>query len=118
MSAFDDEQGRPKSLTTLEREAIVNALDHTRWSGTRTARLLGIGRSTLYRKIAEYGINRGEMMPTADPGIERHMEPMTADVVEGIPRGTFGSPEANAALHAMLAAERERIRMIPKANRS
>lgn len=51
-----DEQGRLKKLKRLEEEAIRFALQHTQWCMTRTARCLGIGRSTLYRKISDLGI--------------------------------------------------------------
>ena len=44
------------SLATAERIAIVRALSKTEWNKFATAQLLGISRSTLYRKIAEHAI--------------------------------------------------------------
>jgi DNA-binding NtrC family response regulator len=41
-------------LVELERRAIVNALEYTRGDRAVAAHLLGIGRTTLYRKIKEY----------------------------------------------------------------
>jgi DNA-binding NtrC family response regulator len=41
-------------LTELERRAIMNALEYTRGDRAVAAHLLGIGRTTLYRKLKEY----------------------------------------------------------------
>lgn len=41
-------------LSELERRAIVNALEYTRGDRAVAAHLLGIGRTTLYRKLKEY----------------------------------------------------------------
>jgi DNA-binding NtrC family response regulator len=41
-------------LAELERRAILNALDYTRGDRAVAAHLLGIGRTTLYRKLKEY----------------------------------------------------------------
>ena len=41
-------------LLELERRAIVNALEYTRGDRAVAAHLLGIGRTTLYRKIKEF----------------------------------------------------------------
>ena len=38
----------------LERRAIVNALEYTKGDRAVAAHLLGIGRTTLYRKLKEY----------------------------------------------------------------
>jgi DNA-binding NtrC family response regulator len=43
------------SLPDSERQAIAHALAATNGERSRAARLLGIGRSTLYRKMKEYG---------------------------------------------------------------
>jgi DNA-binding NtrC family response regulator len=43
-------------LAELERRAIVNALEYTRGDRAIAAHLLGIGRTTLYRKIKEYAL--------------------------------------------------------------
>lgn len=41
-------------LTELERRAIANALEYTKGDRAVAAHLLGIGRTTLYRKLKEY----------------------------------------------------------------
>ena len=46
-----------KPLRELERMAITEALAVTRGSVSKSARMLGIGRSTLYRKLDQYGIS-------------------------------------------------------------
>jgi len=43
-------------LATLEQQHIRRVLRHTNGNKTETARLLGIGLTTLYRKLAEYGL--------------------------------------------------------------
>jgi DNA-binding NtrC family response regulator len=42
------------SLTEMERRAIVHALEYTKGDRVMAAGLLGIGRTTLYRKLKEY----------------------------------------------------------------
>jgi DNA-binding NtrC family response regulator len=44
-------------LQELEKRAIQHALRHTLGDRTTAAQLLGIGRTTLYRKLKEYGID-------------------------------------------------------------
>jgi DNA-binding NtrC family response regulator len=44
-------------LVELERQAIRHALEHTRGDRTVAAQLLGIGRTTLYRKLKEYALS-------------------------------------------------------------
>jgi len=41
-------------LAVLERRAILNALEYTKGDRAIAAHLLGIGRTTLYRKLKEY----------------------------------------------------------------
>jgi transcriptional regulator with PAS, ATPase and Fis domain len=41
-------------LTQMEKQAIVNALEYTHGDRAVAAHLLGIGRTTLYRKLKEY----------------------------------------------------------------
>ncbi len=43
-------------LSQVERSAILAALKGTRWDFTKAARALGIGRTTLYRRVREYGL--------------------------------------------------------------
>lgn len=42
-------------LATLEKQAIQNALKVTKDDKLKAARMLGIGKTTLYRKLKEYG---------------------------------------------------------------
>ncbi|MGB9859762.1 MAG: helix-turn-helix domain-containing protein, partial [Moorellaceae bacterium] len=42
----------------LEREAISRALAQTNYNICKAAAILGLGRSTLYRKIKEYNLYR------------------------------------------------------------
>jgi transcriptional regulator with PAS, ATPase and Fis domain len=48
--------GRPPivPLTQMERQAILEALEYTKGDRAIAANLLGIGRTTLYRKLKEY----------------------------------------------------------------
>lgn len=41
-----------------ERAIILNALEQTKWNASGAARLLGIGRATLHRKLNKYNIVR------------------------------------------------------------
>jgi DNA-binding NtrC family response regulator len=52
---FDD-QGHLRQLEQIERDLIELAIDHYAGHMSEVARRLGIGRSTLYRKLREYGI--------------------------------------------------------------
>ena len=51
-----DESGHIRNFNALEEEVIRFALDHYRGRMSEVARRLGIGRSTLYRKLKDYGI--------------------------------------------------------------
>ncbi len=49
----------PQSITPLaevEKNAILHAIDFTKGDRTVAAAMLGIGRTTLYRKLKEYGL--------------------------------------------------------------
>lgn len=46
-----------------ERQEIIAALDKTSWNRLEVARMLGIPRRTLYRRMAEYGIQEGDTRP-------------------------------------------------------
>lgn len=50
-------KARVVPLEQMERQAIVDALEFTRGDRARAAHLLGIGRTTLYRKLKRYGID-------------------------------------------------------------
>jgi DNA-binding NtrC family response regulator len=49
-----------RPIGSLEEEVIRFAIDHYRGRMSEVARRLGIGRSTLYRKVRDYGITQGE----------------------------------------------------------
>lgn len=51
--------GHLRSLEEVEADLIRLAIGHYRGKMTEVARRLGIGRSTLYRKLAELGIDTG-----------------------------------------------------------
>lgn len=46
----------PTNLRESERQQIINALDRTGWHRGKTAELLGISPSTLYRRLREYDL--------------------------------------------------------------
>ncbi|MBX7054305.1 MAG: sigma 54-interacting transcriptional regulator [Pyrinomonadaceae bacterium] len=46
----------PSAMDEIEKQVITATLDYTAGDKSRAARLLGIGRKTLYRKIDEYEI--------------------------------------------------------------
>jgi two-component system response regulator HydG len=45
-----------RTLADLEREAILSAIRTLKGDKLQAAKLLGIGKTTLYRKLKEYGI--------------------------------------------------------------
>ncbi len=48
------------SLAEVEEAHIINVLDRQNWNITSSAKLLGIDRVTIYKKLNKYGINRPE----------------------------------------------------------
>jgi DNA-binding NtrC family response regulator len=54
--AVFDENGHVRSLESIERDLIQLAIEHYANHMSEVARRLGIGRSTLYRKLREYGL--------------------------------------------------------------
>ena len=59
----------PRTLATLhelEQRAILQALEATKGDRPRAAKLLGIGKTTIYRKLKEYGLE--EMADSAPSG--------------------------------------------------
>lgn len=63
-----DARGHVRTLSVVELEMIRFAIEHYNGRMSEVARRLGIGRSTLYRKLREYGI---------DPETGRTMRPET-----------------------------------------
>lgn len=78
ISAFDAEQppfgymrslnaqGHVRSLSDVEEEMIRTAISHYGSRMTEVAKRLGIGRSTLYRKLKEYGLEDPTQSKTAN----------------------------------------------------
>ncbi len=58
-----DESGQVRSLADVEEEMIRFAIAHYNGQMSQVARKLGIGRSTLYRKLKEYGIDQTDSQP-------------------------------------------------------
>lgn len=54
-----DPEGHIRKLTDVEEELIRAAIKHYSGRMTEVAKRLGIGRSTLYRKLKEYGLDDG-----------------------------------------------------------
>jgi len=50
--------GGPETLAERERHAIMRTLDQTGWKLTESARQLGISRTTLWRRLRAYGLDR------------------------------------------------------------
>jgi DNA-binding NtrC family response regulator len=48
---------RPMSLAETEKAHIIQTLERFGWSHSRAADALGIGRTTLWRKLKEYGLH-------------------------------------------------------------
>lgn len=55
-----DDHGNVRTLADVELEMIKLAIDHYGGQMSEVARRLGIGRSTLYRKLKDYGLEAGE----------------------------------------------------------
>ena len=49
-----------RSLEDVEREHILNVLRHCRNNQAKAARVLGIGRNTLWRKLKKYNVDTNE----------------------------------------------------------
>ena len=54
-----DNDGHVRGLAAVELDMIRLAIDHYGGQMSEVARRLGIGRSTLYRKLKEYGLDEG-----------------------------------------------------------
>ncbi len=48
----------PSSLRDVERQQILSALEQTGWHRGKTAEVLGISPSTLYRRLRDYNLER------------------------------------------------------------
>lgn len=50
-------QNAPSNLRDIERQQIIGALEKTGWHRGKTAEMLGISPSTLYRRLREYNLD-------------------------------------------------------------
>ena len=57
-------------LSEIEKRAILEALAYTKGDHTTAAQLLGIGRTTLYRKLKEYRLEGPESRFAGSTNIE------------------------------------------------
>jgi transcriptional regulator of acetoin/glycerol metabolism len=48
------------TLAERERRAILSTLDTTGWKFAAAARMLGISRTTLWRRLRRYGLRRND----------------------------------------------------------
>ncbi|HET9785766.1 MAG TPA: helix-turn-helix domain-containing protein, partial [Pyrinomonadaceae bacterium] len=48
----------PASLRDMERQQILSALEQTGWHRGKTAEILGISPSTLYRRLRDYDLEK------------------------------------------------------------
>jgi two-component system response regulator HydG len=48
------------SIADLEKQAILNTIHQLNGDKLMAARLLGIGKTTLYRKLKEYGVTEAQ----------------------------------------------------------
>jgi DNA-binding NtrC family response regulator len=60
-----EQAGPPHSLRELERQAIMKALQACEGNPVRAAKLLGIGKTTIYRKLKEYGLDKSLLLAKA-----------------------------------------------------
>jgi DNA-binding NtrC family response regulator len=59
--AIKDKDGELRSLTDIERDLLQYAIEFYDGHMSEVSRRLGIGRTTLYRKVREYGLDvRGD----------------------------------------------------------
>jgi DNA-binding NtrC family response regulator len=58
MSGSASDSGTPTSLREVERQQILSALEQTGWHRGKTAEILGISPSTLYRRLRDYNLDR------------------------------------------------------------
>ncbi len=57
-TSTDSIYNKNRNLKNINRETLFHLLNKTDWNKAKTARLLGISRLTLYRKIKQFNINK------------------------------------------------------------
>jgi two-component system response regulator HydG len=50
-----------RSIADMEKQAILSTLRQLNGDKLMAARLLGIGKTTLYRKLKEYGVSDADL---------------------------------------------------------
>ena len=79
-------------LADLEKREILRAIEYTKGDRTVAAALLGIGRTTLYRKLKEYGFDDGTstalvcLSEALDAGGSSRVESEAAEAVHPLPQ--------------------------------
>jgi two-component system response regulator HydG len=58
---------RVTPLAELEKQAILTTIRQLKGDKLMAARLLGIGKTTLYRKLKEYGLSENVSLETLEP---------------------------------------------------
>jgi two-component system response regulator HydG len=58
---------RVTPLAELEKQAILSTIRQLKGDKLLAARLLGIGKTTLYRKLKEYGLSENVSLETLEP---------------------------------------------------
>ena len=54
LSGFGERQGKIVSIAEMEKQAILGTIRQLNGDKLMAARMLGIGKTTLYRKLKEY----------------------------------------------------------------
>ena len=54
------------TIAELEKQAILETIERLKGDKLLAAKLLGIGKTTLYRKLKEYGLSDGDGVGQAD----------------------------------------------------
>jgi two-component system response regulator HydG len=62
LDAAADEQSQVLPIAEIEKQAILNTIRQMKGDKLLAARLLGIGKTTLYRKLKEYGLGNDESL--------------------------------------------------------
>jgi DNA-binding NtrC family response regulator len=73
VSSDVDKSSKSASLEENQRHLITDALDHNDWNFSQTAIQLGIGRTTLWRKVRKFNLKRSaEIVSEFEPAIKEN----------------------------------------------